>query len=589
MCGIVGYIGNSLKVKKIVEKLKMLEYRGYDSAGIYGESDVEKIELKSVGNISKLEEMVPYDKDVELTIAHTRWATHGKPTKINCHPHYSKNKEWIIVHNGIIENFNGIKNVLKFQPESESDTAVVSQLLEEYNISDIEGFIDIFKKIEGSYAIAAIKKDKKSIFLAKNKSPLYVAKTDKGIFVASDPICFKDETNQYISLDDGEFAIIEEHKFIVYDKQKTVQNKEIKTLRNYTEISKNIEFEHFMLKEIYEQSSAVNRLIKCFKDFDYLKQLDINFLRDIKTIKLIGCGTAYHACLIGARYIEKVAGIKAEAEIASEFIYKEPCFLDGKTLVVAISQSGETADTLKAIQIAKTNKAKTLAITNVDYSTIVSVSDKYIPVCAGPERAVASTKAYVCQLCVLYIFANHLKKLLTKQNNDFFKELINVADNILNFDKKKIDGIAQKIKDKENVIFIGKDLDFVTAQESSLKLKEVTYINSSSYPSGELKHGYLALVEEDTPLFVFATNNKINQKTLNASAEAESRGAYKILISNQNIDKECENIIKINCKNELLAPIMAIVPMQYLAYKVSILKNINPDQPKNLAKSVTVE
>jgi len=344
-----------------------------------------------------------------------------------------------------------------------------------------------------------------------------------------------------------------------------------------------------MLKEICEQSSAVDRVIKYYKDFDYLKQLDIDFFRDIKIINLIGCGTAYHACLIGARYIEKVAGFKAEAEIASEFIYKEPCFLDENTLVVAISQSGETADTLKAIEIAKTKKVKTLAITNVDYSTIVSVSDKYIPVCAGPERAVASTKAYVCQLCVLYIFANHLKNLLAKQNNNCFEELKKVAENILNFNKKKIDLIAQNIKDKENVIFIGKDLDFVTAQEASLKLKEVSYINSSSYPSGELKHGYLALVEEDTPLFVFATNNKINQKTLNAAAEAESRGAYKILISNQNIDKSCDNLIKINCINELLDPIMAIVPMQYLAYKVSVLKNINPDQPKNLAKSVTVE
>ncbi len=592
MCGIVGYLGKSREVSEIVKTLKKLEYRGYDSAGVCVILDGgETLEIKETGNISNLEKATPKCKCVSA-IAHTRWATHGKPTKLNAHPHSSKNGEWSIVHNGIIENYVNLKNSLKNKPESQTDTAVLAQLLEEKKAKNISEFIDVMLMAEGSYAIVAKNKNfPNELFLAKDKSPLYVSVCDGGdVLVASDPICFVGFSKEYYTLASGDFAHVKGSEIVFYNQQKNIISKTTETLGDEFEESEKAEFSHFMIKEIMEQPSAIKRQVKTFKDTAVLDKFDKDFISKFTAIKFVGCGTAYNAGLVGARFIEKLVGVKSYAEMASEFIYSEPVFADSKTLFVFVSQSGETADTLRAEELAKQKGASTIALTNVLYSSLARNADYVIPVCAGPEIAVASTKAYVCQLTALYMFASNLSNQVNGTSIDYFEDIMRVADKILNFDFAKIDAVADELKTKKDTIFIGKDIDYVSSGEASLKLKEVGYINSANYPSGELKHGYLALVEDGTPLVVLATSIKINQKTFNSASEATSRGAKELLLTNESIEEtENRKVLVFDEKNELLLPMLVIAPLQYLAYKVSVLKGINPDQPRNLAKSVTVE
>ena len=590
MCGIVGYVGKKIKVKNIVKILKKLEYRGYDSSGIASLDDGKVVTLKQTGNIKNLDDLVPEHMETTCIIAHTRWATHGEPSVLNAHPHSSTNGDWTIVHNGIIENFEVIKKNLKNKPKSETDTAVVSELLEEKNISDIFGFIDAFSAVLGSFAIVAENKNNKGqLFLAKRKSPLYLARNDSGDFlIASDPICFVGFSKGYYTFSDEEFALVSCDDVKFYSKEKALLTKQTSHLdESFEESSKN-DFEHFMLKEIFEQPKALERQIKTYKDSDALQKFDVKFIKKFNTIKIVGCGTAYHASLIGAKYLSKLTGIYCCAEMASEFIYCQPVFADEKTLFIFVSQSGETADTLCALNLAKSKGATCIALTNVLYSSLASNCDFVLPVCAGPEIAVASTKAYVCQLSALYIFAMHLKNKLSGEKTDTFSKIENVADKILDFNFSQIDKLAEIIKERDDAIFIGKDFDYITSLEASLKLKEVAYINSASYPSGELKHGFLALVQNGTPLIVFAGNKKTNSKTFNSAHEAIARGASEIIVTNQKIEG-FENVIEINEDDDMLFPMLSIAPLQYLAYKVSVLKGINPDQPRNLAKSVTVE
>lgn len=590
MCGIVGYVGEKRGIKYLVEKLKLLEYRGYDSAGIYAKNNSKNILIKSVGNISQLERKITQEFYGEIMIAHTRWATHGKPSELNCHPHCSKNNEWTIVHNGIIENYKELSSRLKHKPAGETDTEVLCQYIEENNIKNINEFIDIFKLVQGSYAIAAINKNSNNLYLAKQKSPLYIAKTKGGYLCASDICCFEDDCEFYYEIEDEQFAKVSKQDCEFFDANKKILQKLPKNIEKISKKCQNNKFSHFMLKEIYEQPQALKDLTFRYKKENFLEKLEKKYLKNIDSILILGCGTAYHAALMGARFIEEIANIKATAEIASEFVYKQPKFINEKTLVVIVSQSGETADSLKALEISKSLGAIIIAITNVEYSSIARKSDFLLPVCAGKEKAVASTKAYVCQLCIFYLLAHKINNYFNNQNNDAISEIENISTHLFDFDKLAIEEIAGQIKDKNDCIFIGKNLDYITATEASLKLKEVSYINSSSYPSGELKHGFLALVESGTPLFVFALEHLTNQKTLNAASEAEARGAVKIIITNENLlEEKTAKIIKINEKNKYLSQIMAIIPMQYLAYNVSILKNLNPDQPRNLAKSVTVE
>ncbi len=590
MCGIVAFVGKSKKLKNLTKVLKQLEYRGYDSAGFSSLENGEIITEKSVGNIQNLEDKVSEATTTTCFISHTRWATHGKPNETNAHPHLSHSNIWSVVHNGIIENFKDLKDNLKTPPKSETDTSVIAQLLEESNAQDIFDFIEVCKKLTGSFALACINKNKQdTLFLAKNKSPLYVSKNKDGdIIVASDPICFSGFSDKYYSFEDGQFALVSNGEVFFYDQNINEIKKQTNLLSSDFESSNKGEYKHFMCKEIFEQKDALLKQVQTYKSTKVLEQFNKDFISGFNKIVLIGCGTAYHAGLIGAKYFSKITGIFSECFVASEFIYSDPIFADSKTLFVLVSQSGETADTLRACEIAKQFGSITIALTNVLYSSLAKKCDYVLPVCAGVEIAVASTKAYVCQLSALYVLASHLKNEIKKQNYNFFEDIEIVANQILNFDKTHMENLAKTIDYKKEIIFIGKNLDYVTALESSLKFKEVSYVSSASYPSGELKHGFLALVNNGTPIIAFAGNDDINSKTANAVHEAVSRGAMDIVVTN-NKNLSANNVVFIDQPKALLFPIVSVAPMQYMAYLLSINKGINPDQPRNLAKSVTVE
>ena len=586
MCGIVGFIGNKTPAHNLIKILKRLEYRGYDSSGLAYLSGKKINAIKAAGEISNLENKVNNKLQVSLALCHTRWATHGAPTEINTHPHLSVNGVWAVVHNGIIENYLDLKCRLKLKDKilSQTDTAVLTQFLEERNVQTINDFINAFKLVQGSFAIAAINKTSKALFLAKNKSPLYVAENNGKFLVASDPVCFSGFSKAYYELKDNEFALISHKKLQFYNflGEKIVKN-EVK-LENVEDEEIN-KFPHFMLKEIYETKPALLRVCNIFSSPNMIKILKTIKTNTFERFCFIGCGTAYHASLMGAKIIEKIARIPAEAIVASEFIYSNP-ILNNKTLYIFVSQSGETADTISALTLVKNAGCQTLALTNVLYSTLAKSADIVLPVCAGREISVASTKAYTCQISILYLLANFIAGGIDNFNLAI-KNLKNAANAILDFDKLTVDRIATMLSNKNEAIFIGKGLDSITAQEASLKLKEVSYINSSSYPSGELKHGFLALITTETPLIAVITQPSLLSKTLNSSNEAASRGANVILVSQCN--EVNANITIKNLSDENLMPVMSIVPLQYLAYLVSIKRGINPDKPRNLAKSVTVE
>ncbi|MBE5738690.1 MAG: glutamine--fructose-6-phosphate transaminase (isomerizing) [Clostridiales bacterium] len=592
MCGIVGYCGKKIQLKKIIDKLKKLEYRGYDSAGITSIKNNTITTIKQVGKIDNLLSNIPGNLHTTCAISHTRWATHGKATHTNAHPHSSSKEQWTIVHNGIIENYQELYDKLKTKPASDTDTAILSQYLEENCNDNIESFITAFKNIKGSYAIVCINKNNNdSLYIAKKNSPLYISQAYGEIWVASDPISLPLEYDYLYEMLDNEFAYISDSNISFYDNNiNIVDKKHININESFEETNLN-KYPHFMIKEIEEEQSAIEKQIQFYKDKCILKEYNYDFIKNYENIKLIGCGTAYHAGLVGARFIEKLVGIKCTVEIASEYIYKEPILDTNKTLFIFISQSGETADTLRALEIVKSKGFNYISLTNVLYSSIARKSKHILPTIAGPEIAVASTKAFVCQLTTLYMFASHIHNVLEGTFIDYEKDLREVAKKILSFNKEKLDIIAKSIYQSPTAIFLGKDIDYIVAMEASLKLKEVSYINSTSYPSGELKHGFLALVEDGTPLIIFATGSDIQiSKTLNATQESIARGAKEIIITNRyEYSKHNDNSIYIDSLNPLLAPILSIAPMQYLAYKVSILKGINPDQPRNLAKSVTVE
>lgn len=586
MCGIVGYVGKKKKIKDIIGKLKKLEYRGYDSSGIASAEDGKITCYKEVGCIDNLSKAVPDDVDTMCAIAHTRWATHGKPLTKNAHPHASNGGLWTLVHNGIIENYLELKENLQ-QIDSDTDSAVVAELLEERGVSTIEEFVDTFSVVNGSYSIVAINKNKpQELFLAKNKSPLYVANCDGDYLVASDPICFVGVAKDYYEFVDGDFAHIDESGITFYSKTEKIA-KETVAMDDSFENCSDEGYDHFMIKEIYEEPVALRRQVAYYSEHRVFDKFDKDFMSQFEEVVFVGCGTAYHAALIGANYFRKQLNIKARAEVASEFIYSKPVFANEKMLFVLVSQSGETADTLMAALMAEERGATTIALTNVLYSSLAKKTDYVLPVCAGPEIAVASTKAYVCQLSALYMFTSYLKNF-EGYDVDYYGDILKVAEKALAFDMEKVDRIADEVKNSTTPLFIGKDLDFTTAMEASLKLKEVSYINATNYSSGELKHGFLALVEEGTPLFVFCTQSEIAGKSINAANEAMARGARKYLITNIRQDED-EDVIFIDEKNELTASILAIIPMQYLSYRISTARGINPDKPRNLAKSVTVE
>lgn len=585
MCGIVGVISNKNASQTCYNSLEKLEYRGYDSAGMAG-FDGKKINVfKKQGRVENIKDYCFENKD-KIVIAHTRWATHGKPCEENAHPQISFDGKIALVHNGIIENYQEIKKKLTKQNitfKSETDTEVVCSLIATKKGTLLEKVQSACKEIVGSYAFAIIDDKNKQIVVAKNHSPLYVGFSKTLKMVASDIICFSGKNLSYFSLEDGNFAVLSSKGVEVFDKNL----KKIKVKFQNNNLSDDeidlCGFKHYMEKEIFEIPAVIKRISSEYINFEKIKNA-VKLFENIDKIVLVACGTAYHASMFGAKVLKKATNKEADAFIASEFRYSSPIISD-KTLAIFVSQSGETADTLAALKLCKEHRAKTLSITNVPYSAIATSCDENLHICAGKEIGVASTKAYVAQILVLYI----LSKYIENHNYDIseVEKLEESAKQMLNIDEN----IVKMVVSQQKVFYIGRQFDYISSLESALKLKEISYKSAEGYAAGELKHGTIALIEKDTPVFVFATDENLFDKTLVSGQEVKSRGAKVILIAPKSKNSEiCD--FKINLPNGLsseLCSIIDLIPMQLLALKTTLCLGLNPDKPRNLAKSVTVE
>ena len=594
MCGIVGYIGNNAE-KVLLEKLKLLEYRGYDSAGIAIGCAGRISVFKAKGEINNLVKVVGNDRFAEIGIGHTRWATHGKPEETNAHPHVSEDGVWNVVHNGIIENYIDIRDKLiekGYAFYSETDTETIPKLLQYYsekNKNELSVLSETLSVLTGSYALAILNKNRSGIYFARNKSPLFIAKNGEKIMIASDVICFKGFAEEYYPVNDGVFGYADKTGVKFYDRFGEINVKAVRA--ELGEYDGSLKYKHFMLKEIYETKTAVKNLIEYYSAKPLLGFLsDING-RKIDNIKLIGCGTAYHACLLGAKMIEESSEIECSAFVASEFRYSQPK-INENTVIVLVSQSGETADTLACLELAKQKGAYTVAVVNVEYSSLAKNADCYLPIKAGVEVAVASTKAFCAQIITLEILSEILAEKSGKKNADLLavKTLYDRFDYGNPNDYKLL---ADALRYNDRLFMIGRGADYTVALEASLKIKETSYINSDTYYAGELKHGFLALIEEDTYVIVFATQKHVLSKTLANAEEARARGAKIILFTCFDLDESLtENffyVIKVADAGNCLQSVLSIVPWQMIAYYTSVNKGLNPDKPRNLAKSVTVE
>ena len=596
MCGIVGYIGKKDKtVKVLLSGLKNLEYRGYDSAGIaYIENDELKI-TKSVGQISALEEKVEDGIETHIGIGHTRWATHGHPSVENSHPHHVD--KMTVVHNGIIENYLELRNELKgagYEFKSDTDTEVACALLDSIykKENDMLKTIEKFKKTaKGSYALAIMcADDLDHLYVIKNMSPLIIGVGDNENYIASDVPAILEFTNKYIVLNDLESACISIDEIIVYDKDGNKRNAEVKTFSDDASVMDKKGYEHYMLKEIHEQPEITKKLIK-----KYIEDNEISKLPDLskyKNITIIACGSAMHAGLVGKYILENYLGIPVYVEIASEFRYKKYKFIDENSLIIAISQSGETADTLAAIKIAKEHHAHTIGIVNVKESSIAREVDEVIYTEAGSEIAVATTKAYLAQTIVLTFLAiRQNKEVLNSISTQDFHKIPTIMESLINNDEMYED-IAESIKNREDIFFLGRQIDYALCMEGSLKLKEISYIHSEAYAAGELKHGTISLISDETPVIAIITEEDIAEKTISNIKEVKARGAHVILVISEELDfdGDCYDVkIVIPSSEKSLHSILSIIPLQIIAYKIALKRGCSIDKPKNLAKSVTVE
>ena len=597
MCGIVGYIGKKNAIEILINGLEKLEYRGYDSAGIAFLTDDIKI-LKNKGKIKNLKNKVNFDEKSTLGIGHTRWATHGEANEINAHPHQVG--KITLVHNGIIENYEEIKKELinkgytfKTETDSEVGCALLDFLYQKNQnmIKSIEEFKTIVK---GSYALGIIcSDDKDTLYTVKNASPLIIGVGDNENFIASDVPAILKYTNKYITLDDLEFAKITKDKIECYDKKNKVITKDIKIFSgDAMDIEKN-GYEHFMLKEIHEEPSVIKKTFDKYIDNNKIDD-KIPDLSKYEKITIVACGSAYHAGLIGKNLIENYANIPVDVEIASEYRYKKH-FFNEKELVIVVSQSGETADTLASLKLAKENKIDTLGIINVKESSIARESDIVLYTEAGNEIAVATTKAYSAQVAIFSLISLTIANKNNLLNKDEIIEILkeikllpNKIEQLINNDIYQ--KIAEEIYKDDDIFFIGRGIDYAIALEGSLKLKEISYIHSEAYAAGELKHGTISLIDKDTPVIAIITDNSIKDKTISNVKEVKASGAKTILISNENLDNSCfDKKVIIPIIHPLLQPLLTVIPLQLIAYEVAKLRDCDIDKPKNLAKSVTVE
>lgn len=590
MCGIIGYIGEKNPVEVLINGLKCLEYRGYDSAGI-ALKEKEKIEvIKSVGKIVNLEEKIKSQEIMEshLGIAHTRWATHGKPTEENAHPHTVG--KVTLVHNGIIENAEELREKLKKEGVtfySETDTEVVAALINKYYENEsIEAIDKALDEVKGSYALGILFQDSEDLYAVRKDSPLIIGLGKNENFIASDIAAIIDYTNKYLLLEEREIAHITKEKVEII-KDKKVIEKEVQTTNLERDAKDKNGYDHYMLKEIMEEPVVLEKTFK-----PYLENLDnLPDLTDYEEIHVVACGSAMYAGMIGKTLLEEYANTKVEIDVASEYRYKNIIY-DRKTLVILVSQSGETADTIAAMRKAKEHNVDTLAIVNVKTSTIARESDEKIFIEAGPEIAVATTKAYILQVGIMALLAykTALTKGLVKENEKVLQE----AEKLPRLIKEVLDRreeykkIAKEIYNKEDIFFIGRKIDYATSMEGSLKLKEVSYIHSEAYQAGELKHGTISLIEDGMPVFAIVTDDTIKDKTVSNIEEVKSRGAKTIIISNESWENQKLQIV-VPKISPYFQPILIVPTLQLIAYETAKLRGCDIDKPKNLAKSVTVE
>ena len=589
MCGLVGYIGKKNRaIEVLITGLEHLEYRGYDSAGIAYYLNNELVIKKEVGRIKQLKMSIDLDVKSNLGIGHTRWATHGRPTKVNSHPH--NYKDITIVHNGIIENYLELKKYLlgkKYKFKTDTDTEVAAVLLYDLykKTGNVLKAIKLFKeKVIGSYAIGLIcSNEPDTLYAIKKNSPLIIGFGEEENYIASDIIALSNYTNKYIVLNDGDYAKLDSNNVYVYDDNGKEVAREIKTFESDGEVISKNGYEHYMLKEIYEEPEVIKKtsVIKRIPD-----------ISNYKHIIIIACGSAMHAGLIGKHLLEEYGNIPVDVEMASEFRYKKH-FLDKDTLVIAISQSGETADTLEAVKIVKKQHVKTIGIINVKESSIAREVDHVIYTEAGREIAVATTKAYVSQVLVLAILASKLikDKRITDEFNDELKKLPILIEKAWELDNE-YKRIAETIYQERDIFFIGREVDYALCMEGSLKLKEISYLHSEAYPAGELKHGTISLIENGTPVIGIVTDKSIASKTISNLKEVKARGAYVVYITTKDLYLEgdfYDTVIILPDIIPLLEPIITVVPLQFIAYYTAKLNKCDIDNPKNLAKSVTVE
>ena len=608
MCGIVGYIGNRSAVPILIDGLRRLEYRGYDSSGI---AVIEKGKLvveKKQGKLSVLDDMV---KDMDWTatvgIGHTRWATHGKPSDENAHPHVDCTGKFAIIHNGIIENYLDLKeNLIKrgHIMKSETDTETMVHLIEELYDGDLEtAVIEAVKKAQGAYALVVVSEHEPDKIVAVRKtSPMIVGLGEGEYFIASDIPAILPHTRKAFIMNDGEMVVVTRNGAVVKDFAGKVIEKEIFEVNWDIAAAEKGGYSHFMLKEIFEQPDAFSKtMLGRVKDgeivFPELEEM-IPLVKNIRTVHLIACGTAYHAGMVGKYAIEKLARISAYADVASEFRYRDPIIQPGDIAVV-ISQSGETADTLAGLREAKAKGAKIVAVTNVVGSSVAREADYVLYTWAGPEIAVASTKAYSTQVLIMLMFSIWLAAKKGGQSKaEALKSLVNgLADIPAKADKlldqaEVIENLAKKYSKSEDAFFIGRGLDYAVALEGQLKLKEISYIHAEAYAAGELKHGALALIEEGVPVVALVTQKHLYDKTLSNVQEVLARGATIIAVARQSDDeikKSATDVIRIPDCDDLLMPLLTVIPLQLLSYYIAVARGCDVDQPRNLAKSVTVE
>lgn len=609
MCGIVGYIGRHQATPFLMEGLSKLEYRGYDSAGIAVYNDGKINVEKCVGRLDALRQKIVGREPVgTLGIGHTRWATHGKPSDINAHPHMDESGTFAVVHNGIIENYMPLKQDLLKKGHhflSDTDTEIVPHLMADLWNGDFESTVrKVLHTIQGSYSLVFLcAKDPSKLICAKKNNPLVIGLGKGENYIASDIPAIINKTRDTYILSDGEMAIVEADKVVVKDLNGRKINKEVFRVNWNAEAAEKGGFEHFMLKEIYEQPKAVRDTLRgrVSKDSDKVTFDELNWtaetFKDLKKIFIVACGTAYHAGIVGKYYIEKMARIPVEVDIASEFRYRDP-IIDEHCMCIVVSQSGETSDTLEALKEAKRRGARTMAVTNVVGSSIAREADQVVYTYAGPEIAVASTKAYTTQLIIMLLLSMYISHLVGKLSDERLHALIQAVlevpermhDILDHVDQIKV--YANNYANREDAFFLGRSLDYAVALEGALKLKEISYIHAEAYAAGELKHGTLALITEGVPVIVLATQSNIYDKTISNLVEVKSRGAIVIGIGMEGdteLAKHADSVIIIPRADEDLALILAVIPLQLLAYYAALARGCDVDKPRNLAKSVTVE